>query len=542
MKTTETTKATALKAEADIIMNKEGDTTMQSNTIITHTDYELEVMRHDVTPGQFLAYVRARAKAKDLYLYVMSAKDFAKNDEWVINYDWGTPDTKPCVAEICRDKAYDKQTYIRNFDGSVYNEIIEFTFDNEKTGHGYYYIVQKTAPEEARENNERIYFEKARDHFEWKIAQDEKTIAKKEKELAESGEWLTSWYADGLRLDIKIAKQEIENLRDTVSECDELIAERTEKNEDTEAAEKAPENMEGEQNMDIIRFEVGQKTGFSSLYGGWHPVEVTNRTESTVTMRDSWISEDTGRECHSSATYEIEIETIPGKSARVERVQVWEYRGAKGYVYAAEIDEIPDEAPEVTSVENLEEKVYQMLFDCAESVEEFHLDYDRIMNAIADHLDLSDETFERIYDEFLPEWELFLETRGSGEAVTEETEPEARSSGPVPSAKVYKYGKNFFRYDYDTATLTKLYKPKASELREMIEDNEEWLARHNRPLWDIDENGMMEVTSIGFSRENWDNKESRDEYLSVWCDEIEEETAYMVDEFIKYELPIISKG
>ena len=193
-------------------------------------------------------------------------------------------------------------------------------------------------------------------------------------------------------------------------------------------------------------------------------------------------------------------------------------------------------------MENLEEKVYQMLFDCAESVEEFHLDYDRIMNAIADHLDLSDETFERIYDEFLPEWELFLETRGSDEAVTEETEPEARSSGPVPSAKVYKYGKNFFRYDYDTATLTKLYKPKASELREMIEDNEEWLARHDRPLWDIDENGMMEVTSIGFSRENWDNKESRDEYLSVWCDEIEEETAYMVDEFIKYEMPIISKG
>ena len=29
--------------------------------------------------------------------------------------------------------------YILNWDGSMYNEICEFTFDDEKTGHGYYY-------------------------------------------------------------------------------------------------------------------------------------------------------------------------------------------------------------------------------------------------------------------------------------------------------------------------------------------------------------------------------------------------------------------
>ena len=34
---------------------------------------------------------------------------------------------------------------ILSFDGSMYNEICEFTFDDEKTGHGYYYQANRDA-------------------------------------------------------------------------------------------------------------------------------------------------------------------------------------------------------------------------------------------------------------------------------------------------------------------------------------------------------------------------------------------------------------
>lgn len=33
------------------------------------------------------------------------------------------------------------QTYVRNWDGTVYNMIMEFTFWDKKTGTGYFYFL-----------------------------------------------------------------------------------------------------------------------------------------------------------------------------------------------------------------------------------------------------------------------------------------------------------------------------------------------------------------------------------------------------------------
>lgn len=63
-------------------------------------------------------------------------------------YDWTEKGTDaPCKSEICKFFAYDTQTYILNWDGSMYNEICEFTFDDKKTGHGYYYQANRDAAE-----------------------------------------------------------------------------------------------------------------------------------------------------------------------------------------------------------------------------------------------------------------------------------------------------------------------------------------------------------------------------------------------------------
>jgi hypothetical protein len=49
----------------------------------------------------------------------------------------------PCQAETFRQFACNYQCYILNFDGTAFNEICEFTFDDDKTGHGYYYQANK---------------------------------------------------------------------------------------------------------------------------------------------------------------------------------------------------------------------------------------------------------------------------------------------------------------------------------------------------------------------------------------------------------------
>jgi hypothetical protein len=49
-------------------------------------------------------------------------------------------------AETSREFPLDWQTYIRNFDGSIYNEICEFTFDDAKRGHGYFFMLNKDTP------------------------------------------------------------------------------------------------------------------------------------------------------------------------------------------------------------------------------------------------------------------------------------------------------------------------------------------------------------------------------------------------------------
>lgn len=105
-------------------------------------------------------------------------------------------------------------------------------------------------------------------------------------------------------------------------------------------------------------------------------------------------------------------------------------------------------------------------------------------------------------------------------------------------SKPYKRGKKLFRYDFDNALVEYIYKADA----EMRQDNEEWLASHGKPLWEIDGDGYFIAERIGLRRENWKNKESRDSYLDNWIDEMEEEYRYEMAMFMKYEYPQYVKG
>ena len=92
--------------------------------------------------------------------------------------------------------------------------------------------------------------------------------------------------------------------------------------------------------MKTAKFEVGYKTWYAGLYGGVQDVEVVGRTEDTITIRTSWVAEDTGNLCYADDVLNIETEMI--EDTQVERAVVWTYGDAKGYIYCLSESEIFD--------------------------------------------------------------------------------------------------------------------------------------------------------------------------------------------------------
>lgn len=111
------------------------------------TTFTIEISRTKVTPSQFLAYVRAAVDAKhgDTLRSDLDLDYFRRGDD--LNFDITHEDG---TREKSTSKPYEMQTFVKHTDGSMYNEICEFEFDNDKTGHGYYYLVNVEAPKTAQ--------------------------------------------------------------------------------------------------------------------------------------------------------------------------------------------------------------------------------------------------------------------------------------------------------------------------------------------------------------------------------------------------------
>ncbi|MBO6267124.1 MAG: hypothetical protein J6M06_02705 [Synergistaceae bacterium] len=121
-------------------------------------NYSIELTRNNVTPAKFFAEIRFACKKKGLdfgldfdefvspsrlcniWYVVKDGKKICHAGDYCYVED---AESAPCQSEVCRDLPYDYQAYILNFDGSCFNEICEFTFDDEKTGHGYYYQMNR---------------------------------------------------------------------------------------------------------------------------------------------------------------------------------------------------------------------------------------------------------------------------------------------------------------------------------------------------------------------------------------------------------------
>lgn len=98
------------------------------------------------------------------------------------------------------------------------------------------------------------------------------------------------------------------------------------------------------------------------------------------------------------------------------------------------------------------------------------------------------------------------------------------------ASKIVKVGDKEFRYDYKDCVVEYVMKADA----QMYEDNKEWQKKWGRDLWDIDAEGYEVIASAGLSREHWDDKEARKEYLEMWAQELDEESQYLAEQYMMY--------
>lgn len=103
------------------------------------TKYKIECDRANITPKAFWAYCKKQCEK-----HGASIDDWADFGSWTdenactpytkSNHDdWDEPQT-----EIYKVMPYDVQMFL---EGS-YNFIMEFDFDDEKRGHGYFFLVE----------------------------------------------------------------------------------------------------------------------------------------------------------------------------------------------------------------------------------------------------------------------------------------------------------------------------------------------------------------------------------------------------------------
>lgn len=105
-------------------------------------------------------------------------------------------------------------------------------------------------------------------------------------------------------------------------------------------------------------------------------------------------------------------------------------------------------------------------------------------------------------------------------------------------SKPYKFYGKLFRYDFDLCIVEYIAKAGPEE----VADNAEWLQTHKKPLFNIDADGYMVISSIGLYKDNWTKKIVRDEYLSEWCFDLDDKSAALAADFVKYELPYLNRG
>lgn len=187
------------------------------------TVYHLELTRNNVTLSQFLSYVRSQCKKHDIP-FDLALDDFARESDFNNRYDFGVPGFRGAFSEVCQDLAYDKQTYIRCYDGSVYNEIVEFQFWDDKRGFGYFYTIEVQAAGDATENELEL-MRMAYDYYSREIERRRQKIESILADIEKNGRWYYKGFEDIQRGKVRRMEYEIRDLSEMKDAAGRRISE-----------------------------------------------------------------------------------------------------------------------------------------------------------------------------------------------------------------------------------------------------------------------------------------------------------------------------
>lgn len=104
---------------------------------------------------------------------------------------------------------------------------------------------------------------------------------------------------------------------------------------------------------DVVKFEVGQTYTCSGLYGGQIKYTIVDRTDNSVALAESHVSEDDWSNVDDGVKeypiviqdmYDDGYENVIGKQ---ESVVIWEYSGHEGYLYATNSSNASDDSIQV---------------------------------------------------------------------------------------------------------------------------------------------------------------------------------------------------
>lgn len=135
---------------------------------------------------------------------------------------------------------------------------------------------------------------------------------------------------------------------------------------------------------------------------------------------------------------------------------------------------------------------------------------DTTIKIIEDTIDLFENPLEKLETEKVDESVM---AESANKIFNDKYFPQVNILDTVRFSGVYEYKGRKFIYDKKNALLIQIFKD-SDEVEELGEDKAPW----------------RELDSIGFSKENWDNKDIRDEYLFTYSMELDDEADYAIDQ------------
>lgn len=116
------------------------------------------------------------------------------------------------------------------------------------------------------------------------------------------------------------------NFRDNNLEVEEII-----RSKDNVFFDENGNLLEESNSSSTISFEVGDMFEREGLYGGSYDCKVVARKGNKISVQETWVAEDTGKNVSAITTYDVQVDD------EGEYIVIWKYSSEEGRIYAHDV-------------------------------------------------------------------------------------------------------------------------------------------------------------------------------------------------------------